>query len=86
MKNKKVQIAIIITTIIISWVLAMTVDLNRLELGALANFFFPPLIGVITIVIYLLGSWLIKGSKNFFLVLCSFINLGVGIALHFFDF
>ncbi len=87
MKQKLIHLVIITITIAISWALALThPDLNKLELGALANYYFPPIIGLITLVIYLLLSWLQKSLGNLVLVFCCIINFAVGIAFRFFDF
>ena len=87
MKQKMIHLVIIVITIAISWCLALTrPDLNKLELGALANFFFPPVIGLISIGIYLLFSWLQKSLGKIVLVFCCIVNLSVGITFRFFDF
>lgn len=80
------NIFIIILSTIISSVLALSVDLDRLELGALANLFFPSIIGVLTIGLYFLGVKLFGLNKNFFLTVCVLINLATGIFFRFFDF
>lgn len=84
--NKLLDIGIIIVSIIISVVLSTTVNLSKLELGALANIFFPPIIGIITIAIYFLGTWLIKKSRFFLIILLCLFNIFVGIFFHFSNF
>jgi hypothetical protein len=59
--------------------------MSHQELGALTNFIWPPTLGIIAIIIFLLGSWITKSynSRLIVLVLCCSFLIYVGIALHF---
>ena len=82
--KKSVGIFFILFSAIISCILAVTVDMDRLELGALINIYWPPFIGLLTVVLFLILTWI---TKNYLFriaavtVLCLY-NLYVGFALH----
>jgi hypothetical protein len=75
------HLLVILFSIIISYILATSADLEKIELGALANIFFPPAIGVFTICIYLVIGWLFKTKRNLIMIACVLINIGTGIFL-----
>ena len=69
----------------ISYVLSTTVDMSGYELGALVNYFLPPVLGVFTILVFLILSFVIRNLtylKVLLVVLCLY-NVYVGFALHF---
>jgi hypothetical protein len=68
----------------ISFVLANTIDLSHHELGAFTNFFWPPLLGMLSLVVFLIVTFISKDRFiwKFFLVVLCFYNLYVGFALH----
>jgi len=74
----------IVLSAFIAWLLAMTANLNKMELGALFNIFIPPVMGVICIVLLLLISIFKNGKASLIaaIALCSF-NLYIGLLLHF---
>ena len=77
-------IAFIILSSFVCFLLAVTTDMSHQELGALANFIWPPVLGIIAIIIFLLVSWITKSysSRLIVLVFCCSYLLYVGIALH----
>ena len=58
--NKWIAIGLLIVATIASWVIAMSVDLDKYELGALINFFYPPIFGALTILTFLIIDWITK--------------------------
>ncbi len=80
------HIILIVFSIIVSVVLSISVDLSKLELGALANIFFPPVIGIITIGIYVFVILTTKETSIILLKVLCLINLLVGVLFHFFNF
>jgi hypothetical protein len=72
-------------SIIISWVLATSINLDKYELGAIYNLLLPPLVGIITIMLFLIANALVKNAKKqlMFLAICCLINLYTGILFHF---
>ena len=76
-------IAIIMTSIIASWILANTVELPpSISLGALVFWFFPILVGIGSIVLYLICVWKFKKMELIFLIVSCLINLYFGFSLH----
>ncbi len=69
----------------ISYVLSTTVDMAGYELGALINYFLPPVLGVFTILVFVILSFIIRNLtylKVLLVILCLY-NVYVGFALHF---
>jgi hypothetical protein len=83
-ENTLFFVGLIAISTIISWILAVTVDLNKYELGAMFNMFFPPIVGVLSVVIFLLLNF-IKGKKFQIanLIFCCLLNLYTGCIFHF---
>jgi len=77
--NWRYGIVIIIISTIISWIISMSTDLNRLELGALANLFFPPLIGICSIVIYMISYWINKKISILIMIILSVLIIYCGL-------
>lgn len=78
-------ILIIATATLASFILANTIDMSHHELGALINWFWPLLVGVLSVLIFLLLCWLTK-NKNVRIVAAltfSLYLIYIGIALHF---
>lgn len=69
----------------ISYVLSTTVDMTRYGLGGLINYFLPIVLGVVTIMAFLLLSFMIRNmtSLKVVLVILCLYNVYVGFALHF---
>ncbi len=70
---------------VISWVLATTVDLNQLELGALFNMYFPPLLGIVTFILFTILCLITDNRAIRLIILTLFcgLNLYMGLAFHF---
>lgn len=85
MKLRTIGIYAIVLSTFIAFILAMTADLDRLELGALFNLILPPFVGVIAIIIHLLVFWLSKNKKVqiFTIVILCMYLLYVGLILQF---
>jgi len=84
---KNLRLLGIITILIsafISFVLSVTVDMSNYELGALENYIWPPVVGLITTILFLFVTWITKNQtyRIVAIVLLSFYNLYVGFALH----
>ena len=78
-------ILIITIATIASYILANTIDMSHHELGALINWLWPPIIGLLSIFIFLLICWLTK-NKNLrtgAVITFSLYLVYIGIALHF---
>ena len=76
-------IGILSLSAFVSFIIATTVDLSESGLGGLLNYFWPPTIGLITIIIYLIISFLSNRSvylKIVLVVLCAY-NIYVGLAI-----
>jgi hypothetical protein len=79
------SVLLIFASILISWALAITVDLNNYELGAVFNLFLPPIIGVFTILFFLVFNAIFKHWKiqRIIIIVCCLINIYVGLVFHF---
>ena len=75
------HISAVILSVIVSYILSTSADLDKLELGALTNVSFPPVIGVLTICLYLLLGWIFKSRRDYIMIVCVLINLATGIIL-----
>ena len=77
-------VLIICASALISFLLANTVDMTNYGLGGLINLFWPPFVGLLSVLLFLLLGWFIKTSKTVILivVLLSIYNIYVGLALH----
>ena len=85
MKLRTIGIYAIVLSTFIAFILAMTADLDRLELGALFNLILPPFVGVIAIIIHFFVFWLSKNKKFqiFTIVILCMYLLYVGLILQF---
>lgn len=84
MKNNWIlQTLVLVASIALSWLIAVSrPDLANLEIGAIANQAFPPMLGGVTLLIYGIVS-LIQKKGNF--RLCLFlvgVNLAFGAYLY----
>lgn len=84
---KNLRVLGIITILIsafISFILALTVDMSNFELGALGNYIWPPFIGFMTAILFLIVTWITKNQMHriVVIILLSIYNLYVGFALH----
>lgn len=76
---------LIIIATVISFIFANSVDYSTLELGALYNLFVPPVIGLVSLILFLLLSLFIKKIRPLRIIigiLCVY-NIYVGFALLF---
>ena len=78
----------IIISIILSWCIAMSADLGRLELGAMINLVYPILIGLLLLGFYAIITLFSRAEKVRFMVsiIIVFLNLATGIYIRFVDF
>ena len=81
---RSIGIITILISAFISFVLAVTVDMSNYELGALENYIWPPFVGLMTTILFLIVTWITKNQTHRIvaIVLLSFYNLYVGFALH----
>ena len=84
---KNLRIVGIITILIsafISFVLSISADMGHAELGALANFVWPPFIGLLTIFLFLCVTWITKNERYRItaIAILSLYNIYVGLALY----
>jgi len=84
-RNHLIYIAL---SIVLSWSISMSADLVKLELGVIINIIYPIILGVLSITIYFIGSWIFKGSKGrlIFLIIAILLNLSTGLYIRFVDF
>ena len=84
-KIRGVGILLIALSALTSFVLATTVDMTHYELGALINYFWPPMVGMATLFLFLIVSFITKNitAIKIILALSCIYNLYIGIALHF---
>jgi len=82
---RSVGIGAIFLSIVISFVLAVTVDMSEYSLGRIINYFWPPLAGIITMILFLIVVWITRNPsyRVLAIVLLCMYNLYVGLALHF---
>lgn len=73
----------LICATITSFIISVTVDMTGFELGALFNYFLPPIIGLLTIIIYLITCWISKNvTVRIIVCLILFLyNLYAGVQL-----
>jgi hypothetical protein len=78
-------IAVIIVSAILCLLLATTADMSHQELGALANYIWPPAIGILAILVFVFTSWITQNNsiRLVVLILCCLYLIYVGVALHF---
>ena len=57
---RSLGIITILISAFISFVLAVTVDMSNYELGALVNFIWPPSVGLMTTILFLIVTWIQK--------------------------
>ena len=83
---KITHLLIIALSSISAWVLAITAsNLNRLELGAIFNFYFPPMLGVASLIFYtaICFTSTDRIPRNIILTICCLANLYLGVVFHF---
>ena len=79
------QVFCIGLSVLLSWLIAMSADLVELELGALVNMFYPLLIGLFSIIAFLLAARFLNHKKwlAFVFVLMMLINIACGLYIRF---
>jgi hypothetical protein len=82
MLSKKTAIIFILLSAIASYAIAnLGVYTGNMEMGAIAFLFGPPIIGLATLVIFLLLDWIFPKIRVIIMVLLIIGNLATGIAL-----
>jgi hypothetical protein len=82
MVTKTFAIILILLSGLASFALAnIGIDTGNMEMAAIANVFGPPLIGITTLVLFLLFDWLIPRGRVFILLLFIISNLATGIII-----
>lgn len=78
-------VTIIAIAAFISWVLALYADISNAGLGGLFNLFWPPILGLISLSIYVFICWLSRNNwmRLCFLFILTAYLLYVGFALYF---
>jgi hypothetical protein len=78
-------IYLILLSILASFILVVSTNLNKYELGALIILVLPFIIGLVSIAIYAIITFVFKNSRIRLITvaLCLLYNLYVGIAFHF---
>jgi cobalamin synthase len=81
MTIRRLGIFVLLFFTIIAWILSMTANMDGAELGAIFNLIFPPFVGLISGIIFLLICWLAKGKaiRIFALSACCLYLLYVGL-------
>jgi hypothetical protein len=74
-------ISIIQLSMIISWIFATQANMAGIGLGGLVNIFLPPLMGILSIILYLLFYWINNKLSIVFMFLISLFNIYVGVLL-----
>ena len=77
------NIWIIFSGTILSWVISMSADLSNVGLGGLAHLFFPWIIGIATLLIYLVLSIFTKRFIWIITIVGVSYNLILAYRLHF---
>jgi hypothetical protein len=78
--SKATSIFVLLGTIVSSWLIAnIGVNYDRMELGALANAFIPPMLGVSSIIIFLLVDWIAPKTRLVTTVILTIINIAIAI-------
>lgn len=73
---------ILFVSIVISFILSNTADATGSGLGALFNLFIPPVLGIITIVLFFLSNYINKTAGLIVLILTCWLNVSVGLMIH----
>ncbi len=68
-----------------SFLLATTVDMTHYELGGLINYFWPPIVGAATLLLFLIATFITKNVTviKIVLIISCIYNLYIGTAFHF---
>jgi hypothetical protein len=85
MQSRKTGFYLILISIFISFILVMSTNLNKYELGALIIWILPFINGLATIVIYFIITFIFKNSsiRIVALAICFLYNIYFGISVHF---
>ncbi|HVM89541.1 MAG TPA: hypothetical protein VMT76_15240 [Puia sp.] len=75
---------IILVSAIASWLIDnVAVNYDRMELGALANLFVPPIIGFVSLILFLLLDWRFPKARFWVTIIFVVINLFIGIEIRY---
>lgn len=81
--ERSTGILIIIFSIIVSFIFSISANMEGASLGALINLIWPPFVGLLTILVYLLLWLIVKSTRGRIIitVILSLYNIYVGVAL-----
>ena len=83
LNKTKNNVWIIIIGTVLSWIIAMSADLSNVGLGGLAHLFFPIIIGIVTLLIYLILRIFTKKIIWVITILGTIYNLILAFQLYF---
>ena len=72
-------IGLLVIATITSWIIAMSVDLDKYELGALMNMIYPPAFGALTILTFTIVDVLTKKPRILLTIFLIIANILFGI-------
>ena len=81
--SRKFGVLAIVLSIVASFMISISADMSHMELGAIANVYFPPFIGAITLGVYILSCY-ITYTINVRIIVCIILvvcNIYLGISL-----
>ena len=86
MKNKNLSVGggllTIVCSVIISWLIAnISVDYDRMEMGALINLLGPFLIGVASLMLFAIVNWIAPNATLFLTIILSLANVLIGVLI-----
>jgi hypothetical protein len=80
--SKTYGFALILTSFLIAWFIAnVGVNYDRMELGALANLFVPPVCGFASLFLFAVVDYFYKKPRLIIVILLILFNLYVGITI-----
>ena len=85
MKNRGIKNLILICiSVAVSTLISSGADLDKQELGALASLYYPPLFGLLTLLLYFVSVTMFGINKMLITVILIICNLLFGIKMYFF--
>lgn len=83
LSNNFRNLLFIVASVVVSMFFSMTANLDKAELGALENLIYPPLVGLLCIVIYLVSVYLFKWNPIIVTIVCCIAIILLGVKLHY---
>lgn len=79
------HLGLIFLSAITSWILATSIDLDKYELGAMFNLFFPPMLGLATLIFFSIVCLVSthRPTRLIVLTICCMLNLYLGLAFRY---